>query len=55
MSRPIDPTKRDRIVSALTAGPEEFYNIDTPPYTVAFLAELLILDRMNHQSPAHRT
>lgn len=47
MTRPIDLTKRDRILSALTAEPAEFYNIGTPPYNVSFLAERLNLDPAN--------
>ena len=47
VGRPADTAKRLRILAALTGEPEDFFNIGTPPYNVAKLAESLSMDASN--------
>jgi len=45
--RPLDNAKRERILHALSADAHEFFNVGTPPYNVAHLAQTLALDPSN--------
>lgn len=47
LGRPSDPGKRQRILDALSGDPCEFFEIGTPPYPVAGIAERLQMDPSN--------
>jgi hypothetical protein len=45
--RPRDQAKRSRILEALTGDPNEYFNVGTPPYSVAQIAVRLEMDSAN--------
>jgi DNA-binding transcriptional ArsR family regulator len=47
VGRPIDPSKRQRILDALTGDPSMFFEIGTPPYSVSDISERLGMDPSN--------